>query len=260
MALILRRGAALAARSLRAAAASSASTSVHRLPTVGSLAGAGELSPTQLFLLETRRGFAKGKKSKGDGRGDTVQDVPDIGPTVKSAATTQMETAVVALSRELSKLRTGRASPGMLDHIMVETADVKVALNRIAVVSVLDAHTLSVMPYDPSSMKSIEHAIISSPLGINPTPDSNRIIAAIPPLTKENIQALCKVVTKSAEDFKQSIRRARQKALDTIKKSASGMPKDDVKRLEKEVEELTKKFIKSADDMCKAKEKEISGN
>lgn len=260
MALILRRGVALAARSLRAAAASSASTSVHRLPTVGSLAGARELSPTQLFLLETRRGFAKGKKSKDDGRGDTVQDVPDIGPTVKSAATTQMETAVVALSRELSKLRTGRASPGMLDHIMVETADVKVALNRIAVVSVLDAHTLSVMPYDPSSMKSIEHAIISSPLGINPTPDGNRIIAAIPPLTKENIQALCKVVTKSAEDFKQSIRRARQKALDTLKKSASGMPKDDIKRLEKEVEELTKKFIKSADDMCKAKEKEISGN
>jgi ribosome recycling factor len=171
-----------------------------------------------------------------------------------------MEAAVVALSRELSKLRTGRASPGMLDHIMVETTGVKVALNRLAVVSVLDAHTLSVMPYDPSSMKSIEHAIISSPLGINPTPDGNRIIANIPPLTKENIQALCKVVTKSAEDFKQSIRRARQKALDTIKKSASGMPKDDVKRLEKEVEELTKKFIKSADDMCKAKEKEISGN
>ncbi|XP_062226020.1 uncharacterized protein LOC133924477 [Phragmites australis] len=256
MALLLRRGAALAARSIRTAAAS---TAVRRLPAVGSLAGAGKLAPAQLFLLETRRGFAKGKKSKDD-RGDTVQTGPDIGPTVKSCATTQMEAAVVALSRELSKLRTGRASPGMLDHIIVETADVKVALNRIAVVSVLDAHTLSVMPYDPSSMKSIEHAIISSPLGINPTPDGNRLIAAIPPLTKENIQALCKVVTKSAEDFKQSIRRARQKALDTIKKSASGMPKDDVKRLEKEVDELTKKFIKSADDMCKAKEKEITGS
>ncbi|AQK44457.1 Ribosome-recycling factor [Zea mays] len=259
MALLLRRGVALAARSFRAAAASSASTTVHRLPAGASLAGAGELAPAQLFFFENRRGFAKGKKSKDD-RGDTVQAVPDIGPTVKSAATAQMDAAVIALSRELSKLRTGRATPGMLDHIMVENADVKVALNRIAVVSVLDAHTLSVMPYDPTSMKSIEHAIISSPLGINPTPDGNRIIAAIPPLTKENIQALCKVVTKSAEDFKQSIRRARQKALDTIKKSASSMPKDDVKRIEKEIEELTKKFIKSSDDMCKAKEKEISGN
>ncbi|GJN27208.1 hypothetical protein PR202_gb15207 [Eleusine coracana subsp. coracana] len=236
MALLLRRGAALAARSIRAVAVS-ASTTVHRLPAVGSLAGAAELTPCQLFFLEARRGFAKGKKSKDDGRGETVQAAPDIGPTVKAAATSQMDAAVVALSRELSKLRTGRATPGMLDHIMVETPDVKVALNRIAVVSVLDAHTLSVMPYDPSSMKSIEHAIISSPLGINPTPDGNRIIAAIPPLTKENIQAL-----------------------DTIKKASSSMPKDDVKRLEKEVEELTKKFIKSADDMCKAKEKEISGN
>ncbi|GJN02501.1 hypothetical protein PR202_ga19860 [Eleusine coracana subsp. coracana] len=235
MALLLRRGAALAARSIRAVAVS-ASTTVHRLPAVESL-GAPDLTPCQLFFLEARRGFAKGKKSKDDGRGETVQAAPDIGPTVKAAATSQMDAAVVALSRELSKLRTGRATPGMLDHIMVETPDVKVALNRIAVVSVLDAHTLSVMPYDPSSMKSIEHAIISSPLGINPTPDGNRIIAAIPPLTKENIQAL-----------------------DTIKKASSSMPKDDVKRLEKEVEELTKKFIKSADDMCKAKEKEISGN
>ncbi|KAG8065052.1 hypothetical protein GUJ93_ZPchr0004g39780 [Zizania palustris] len=180
MALFLRRGAALAARSIRTASAS-ASTSVHRLPTVGSLAGAGELAPTKLFLVEARRGFAKGKKSKDDGRRNTVQDAPDIGPTVKLAASSQMEAAVVALARELSKLRTGRASPGMLDHIMVETADVKVPLNRIAVVSVLDAHTLSVMPYDPSSMKPIEHAIISSPLGINPTPDGNRILAAIPP-------------------------------------------------------------------------------
>uniref|UniRef100_A0A0D9W6J5 Ribosome-recycling factor, chloroplastic n=1 Tax=Leersia perrieri TaxID=77586 RepID=A0A0D9W6J5_9ORYZ len=243
MALFLRRGAALASRSIRAAAA--ASTAVHRLPSDGSLAGAGALAPTKLFLLESRRGFAKGKKSKDNGRGDTVQDTPDIGPTVKSAATQQMEASVVALSRELSKLRTGRASPGMLDHIIVETADVKVPLNRVAVVSVLDAHTLSVMPYDPSSMKSIEHAIISSPLGINPTPDGNRIIANIPPHYARSSLNLLRISNK---------------ALDTIKKSSSGMPKDDVKRLEKEIEELTKKFIKSADDMCKAKEKEISGN
>ncbi|THG02491.1 hypothetical protein TEA_022461 [Camellia sinensis var. sinensis] len=77
-------------------------------------------------------------------------------------------------------------------------------------------------------------------------------------LTKEHMQAVCKVVTKSSEDVKQSIRRARQKALDTMKKAGSSFPKDDAKRLEKEVDELTKKFIKSAEDMCKAKEKEIA--
>ncbi|GFY83160.1 ribosome recycling factor [Actinidia rufa] len=72
------------------------------------------------------------------------------------------------------------------------------------------------------------------------------------------MQALCKVVTKSSEDVKQSIRRARQKALDAMKKAGSSYPKDDAERLEKEVEEVTKKFIKSAEDMCKAKEKEIT--
>ena len=140
-----------------------------------------------LLLISRSRLFVCGCVE--DDRGDTVQAAPDIGPTVKSAATAQMDAAVIALSRELSKLRTGRATPGtiaflpvpcccyfsfagqlqflpqitkqihcsagMLDHIMVETADVKVALNRIAVVSVLDAHTLSVMPYDPSVRASL---------------------------------------------------------------------------------------------------------
>lgn len=211
------------------------------------------------FFFGNRRGFAKGRKTKSEDDAGTVQVVPDIGPTVKSTATSQMEAAIVALSRDLSKLRTGRASAGMLDHIIVETGGAKIPLNHVAVVSVLDAQTLSVTPYDPNALKAVEHAIISSPLGLNPTPDGQRMIAAIPPLTKENIQALCKVVAKAGEDVKQSIRRARQKALDSIKKAVSNIPKDDVKRLEKEVEELTKRFVKSAEDMCKAKEKEING-
>ncbi|XP_072950808.1 uncharacterized protein [Typha angustifolia] len=221
--------------------------------------GSGNRLSNDFFFLN-RRGFAKGKKSKNEDEGDTVQVVPDIGPTVKSGALSQMEAAIVALSRELSKLRTGRASAGMLDHIIVETGGVKVPMNRVAVVSVLDAQTLSVTPYDPDSLKAVEHAIIASPLGLNPTPDGQRILAAIPPLTKENMQALCKIVAKSAEDVKQSIRRARQKALDSIKKAASSISKDDVKRLEKEIDDMTKRFVKSADDMCKAKEKEIAGS
>ncbi|KAH7681115.1 ribosome recycling factor protein [Dioscorea alata] len=211
------------------------------------------------FFVGNRRGLAKGRKSKDEDESDTVRAVPDMGP-VKTTAQSQMDAAVVALARELSKLRTGRASAGMLDHVIVETGGVKLSLNRVAVVSVIDAQTLSVMPYDPNTLKALEQAIVSSPLGINPTPDGQRLIAAIPPLTKENVQALCKVVAKSAEDVKQSIRRARQKALDSIKKAASSLPKDDIKRLEKEVEEMTKRFVKTADDMCKAKEKEISGS
>ncbi|KAK6128280.1 hypothetical protein DH2020_037978 [Rehmannia glutinosa] len=158
------------------------------------------------------------------------------GASVKAAAVSQMNAAVDSLSRELAKLRTGRASPGMLDHIMVELYGVKTPLNRMAVVSVLDPKTLAVTPYDPNALKELEKAIISSPLGLNPKADNQRLIAPIPPLTKEHMQAVCKVVSKSSEDVKQSIRRARQK-----------------------IDDLTKKFIKTAEDMCKAKEKEIRG-
>ncbi|EXC19901.1 Ribosome-recycling factor [Morus notabilis] len=228
------------------------------------------LSPPNLdFLRDTRRGFAKGRKSKEDsGSSSTIVELPDLGPTIKSNVTSQMDSAIAALSTELSKLRTGRASSGMLDHIMVDLGDVKLPLNQIAVVSVIDSKTLSVNPFDPSALKSLEKAIISSPLGLSPKVDGERLIAVIPPLTQEHIQflrylisrnicqAVCKVVMKSCEDAKQSIRRARQRAMDTIKKMQSSYPKDDIKRLEKEVEELTKKFTKTAEDLCKAKEKE----
>ncbi|XP_062105505.1 uncharacterized protein LOC133817112 [Humulus lupulus] len=210
------------------------------------------------FIREGRRGFAKGRKSKDDSAASSVEVLPDMGPTIKSNATSQMEAAIAALSGELTKLRTGRASAGMLDHIIVDTGDVKLPLNQIAVVSVIDSKTLSINPFDPTALKSMESAIVSSPLGLNPRVDGERLIAVIPPLTKEHIQAVCKVVMKSCEDARQSIRRARQKAMDTIKKLQSSYPKDDLKRLEKEVEELTKKFIKTAEDLSKAKEKEIT--
>ncbi|GLJ12835.1 hypothetical protein SUGI_0198790 [Cryptomeria japonica] len=204
-----------------------------------------------------QRGFAKGKKSKGDE--GMVEVVPDIGPSVKSAATAQMQAALDALSRELNKLRTGRASSGMLDHIIVESGGIRTPLSHIAAVSVLDPQTLSVTPYDVNSMKEIERAIVSSPLGLNPTSEGQRLVVPVPESSKEHIQAMLKLVTKAAEDVKQSIRRARQKAVDSIKKVGSGMSKDDVKRLEKEVDDVTKKFVKSAEDMCKEKEKEITG-
>ncbi|KAI9127356.1 hypothetical protein K1719_001915 [Acacia pycnantha] len=214
--------------------------------------------PAANFIIESRRGFAKGRKSKDAAGVGTMEVPPDVGPTIKVNAISQMEAAMAALSTELNKLRTGRASPGMLDHIIVETGGVKMPLNRTAVVSVIDQKTLSVNPYDPQALKQLENAIVSSPLGLNPRVDGERLIAVIPPLTKEHVQAINKVVTKSCEDARQSVRRARQKAMDAIKKLYSSLPKDDIKRLEKEVDELTKKFIKNAEDTCKAKEKEIS--
>lgn len=224
------------------------------------------------FPFQHSRSFAKKRNTQSyddDADDDDGDDGAfDAGATVKPAALSQMDAALDALARELTKLRTGRASVGMLDHIVVVSNGMKIPLNGMAAVSVLDPKTLSVSPYDPSTIKELEKAIVASPLGLNPKVEGQRLIAAIPPLTKEHMQAVCKLVTKSSEDAKQSIRRARQKALDTIKKSApkkkgkektgSSISADDAKKLEKEVEELTKKYIKSAEDMSKAKEKEIT--
>ncbi|CAO2820222.1 unnamed protein product [Amaranthus hypochondriacus] len=233
--------------------------SSHLHPRLSLLAPSSSTPPTfpsTHFLYQCRRSFAKGRKSKADDDANASQVVEDIAPVVKSTAISQMEAALEALSRDLTKLRTGRASTGMLDHIIVETSGVKMNLNRLALVTIVDSKTLSITPYDPQTIKELEKAIVSSPLGLNPKPDGDRLVAVIPPLTKEHIQAMCKVVSKSSEEVKQSVRRARQKALDTIKKA--GYPKDSAKRLEKEIDELTKKFVKSAEDICKAKEKEIS--
>lgn len=213
-------------------------------------------------LGDFRRGYAKGgnkgnKKSKGDDA-DKIVLPPNFVPDLKASASSQMDLAVVALSRELSKLRTGRANPGMLDHIVVETGGVKAPLNRLAMISVMDPRTLSITPYDSTGLKAINKAIVSSPLGINPKEDGERLIAVIPPLTTEHMRALVKVVSKSCEDVKQSIRRARQKAFDSIKKYGPSLTKDSTKKVEKEVDDITKKFVKSAEDMCKAKEKEIT--
>ncbi|KAL3636676.1 hypothetical protein CASFOL_018975 [Castilleja foliolosa] len=262
-------------------------------------------SPATIFSqFNTRRGFAKGRKpqikkeveeeeeeeDEEEEYETKVEDEKgvDVGLRAKATALSQMNAAIDSLSRELTKLRTGRASSGMLDHIMVEQYGVKTPLSRIAVVSVLDPKTLAVTPYDSNALKELEKAIISSPLGLNPKPDGQRLITPIPPLTKEHMQAVCKVVAKSSEDVKQSIRRARQKAFETIKKAAPKKDKDskdkkdkdkkdkknkekdkkdegptitedDAKRLEKEIDDLTKKFIKTAEDMCKAREKEIRG-
>lgn len=239
-------------------------------------------SPSPNFhQFDACRSFSKGRKqqikeeSEEEGEEEEDDDEDDegrldhgnVGASTKAAAASQMDAAVDALSRELTKLRTGRASEGMLDHIMVEYYGVKTPINRMAAISVSDPKTLKVTPFDPSTLKELEKAIISSPLGLNPRSDDQQLIIPIPSLTKEHTQAIIKVVAKASEDVKQSIRRSRQKALDSIKKAApkkkdkdkagSSLSEDEVKQMEKEIDDLTKKYIKKAEDMCKTKEKEI---
>ncbi|KAI3985682.1 hypothetical protein MKX01_033965 [Papaver californicum] len=180
------------------------------------------------YLKEFRREFAKGKKSKNSNSGSTAE-VVDIGPSLKANTSALME-----------------------------AAQWKDVFALCLWCSVLEAQTISISPYDPKTlMKPVENALRECPLGISPRVDGDRLIVPMPPVTKETMQAMCKVVAKAGEDVKLSIRRARQKAIDTIKQASSSMPKDDLKRLEKEIDEMNKKYSKSTEDMCKAKEKEI---
>ncbi|KAH1210583.1 Ribosome-recycling factor [Glycine max] len=177
----------------------------------------------------------------------TIEVPPNVGPTIKANAVSQMEAAMAALaipseqatyrkgiprsSLLIERNNDGHVSTGMLDHIIVETSGLKMPLNWLVVVFVLDQKTLQ-----------RECHIVSSPLGLNPKSDGERLIAA-----------MTKLVAKSCEDASQSIRRAQQKAMDAIKKLYSSLPKDDIKRLEKEVDDLTKKISKTAEDVCKVK-------
>ncbi|KAH7440868.1 hypothetical protein KP509_03G014600 [Ceratopteris richardii] len=209
-------------------------------------------SPFKIHL----RTFAKAKKAKGND--DDSAPYVDVYPTVKENAINQMEASLDALTRELSKLRTGRVSAGMLDHVtVVDNNGMRSPLTHVAAVTVIDNDKLRVTPFDSSIVKCVEHGVRSSPLKLNPVVDGDIISVPVPKPTKEYIETMLKVVGKAAETAKLSIRRARQTAMDAVKKSSGNVSKDDIKRREKEIDDLTKKFVKTVDDNCKAKEKEM---
>ncbi|KAL3702044.1 hypothetical protein R1sor_020066 [Riccia sorocarpa] len=232
-------------------------------------------------LIQSRSFAAKAKKSKS--KSDEPEVEEDVTAVAKETATKMMDMALDVLSREHSKLRTGRASSGMLDHITVDSHGVRTPLSHIAAVSVSGLQTLSVLPYDPSMVKEVEKALLLSPLGLNPIVEGSILTVPLPRPQQDSQQAfhplgtyyvrrghdlltvrislsvgyasMCKLALKAGETAKLSIRRARKDALDRVK--AAGLSKDEMKRFEKDVEELTKKYVKSTDDICKKKEKEI---
>ncbi|CAM6089536.1 unnamed protein product [Calypogeia fissa] len=206
------------------------------------------------IVLQTRGLAAKAKKAKS--KVEQPESTEDTAATAKTNAVKMMETALDVLCREHSKLRTGRASAGMLDHITVEAHGVRTPLNHIAAVTVSGLQTLNVLPYDASMVKEVEKAILNSPMGLNPQVDGATMTVPLPRLTKEHCETMCKLVGKAGESAKLTIRRARKEALDMVKASGD-LSKDEMKRFEKEVEDLTKKYTKTIDDTCKNKENEI---
>ena len=164
-----------------------------------------------------------------------------------------------ALGRDLAAIRAGRANPGVLDKIVVDYYGVPTPIPQMAAVSVAEARVLVIQPWDASTLKSIEKAIQTSDLGINPTNDGKVIRIMFPQLTEERRREITKDVSKLCEEAKVAIRSIRRDTIDKFKamKKNAEMTEDDLKSAEKDVQTLTDKYCKEADEMSAKKEKEI---
>jgi len=170
----------------------------------------------------------------------------------------QMTKGVSHLESELVKIRAGKANPQMLDGIMVDYYGSATPINQVGNISVMDARTLSIQPWEKNMLQPIERAIIASNIGINPQNDGNLIRLFLPPLTEERRRELVKRSNGEGENSKVTIRNIRREAIEQVKKlQKEGLSEDEAKDAEKDVQELTDKHIALIDKHLAQKEKEI---
>jgi ribosome recycling factor len=174
-------------------------------------------------------------------------------------ATDRMEKAVEAIRREFATVRTGRASPHILDRVQVDYYGAQTPINQLAQVSASEARLLTVTPYDKSSIKSIEKAILESDVGLTPSNDGNVIRLTLPELTEERRKDLVKVVHNIAEEGRVSIRHIRREVMHDLKelKSEGEVGEDQERRAESELQKLTDAKIGEIDSFLSGKEEEI---
>jgi ribosome recycling factor len=169
-----------------------------------------------------------------------------------------MEESIEHLERELVRVRTGKASPAMLNGIMVNYYGVPTPINQTANISTADSRTITIQPFDKSNLPNIEKAIFEANLGVTPQNDGELIRINIPPLTEERRRQLAKIVRSEGEEAKISIRNARRDAMEHIKKEVkNGYPEDAGKRKEDEVQDWTDKYSKRVETIVDNKENEV---
>ena len=172
---------------------------------------------------------------------------------------TRMNKAIIALENNFDTIRAGLANPAVLNRVTFEYYGAPTPLNSMADIRLADARTLVIKPYDASTLKAMEKAILASDVGITPANDGQVIRLCFPQLTEERRRDLCKQVTKMAEDAKVAIRNIRRDANDTAKKMQKDgeMTEDEGKASEKSVQDLTDKFIKMIDAAAAKKQSEV---
>ncbi|HIE03430.1 MAG TPA: ribosome recycling factor [Candidatus Latescibacteria bacterium] len=178
---------------------------------------------------------------------------------LKGEVRVKMEKSLETLRHEFSQIRTGRASPALLDAIRVEYYGTMVPIPHIANVSAPEARLLVIQPWDKSTLPAIEKAILGSDLGITPSNDGNVIRLSIPPLTEERRQELVRIVRRLAEDTRVAVRNIRREAVERLRKAQKDgeLSEDESRRAQKEVQEITDEYIKKVGEALAQKEAEI---
>jgi ribosome recycling factor len=171
----------------------------------------------------------------------------------------RMRKTMRVLEADLRTIRTGRASPSLVERVMVEYYGTPTPLNQLAVISAPEPQLLTVRPYDPGSLGDIERAILKSELGLTPTDDGRIIRLPIPRLTEERRQELAKLVRQRVEDGKVALRNIRREALDDLREFEKEklISEDDLYRGKDDLEDLTGRYAKQTDEMSARKQQEI---
>ena len=178
---------------------------------------------------------------------------------IKKDTTARMRKSADALSHELAKVRTGRAHPSLLDHIMVSYYGSDVPLNQVSNVNVEDARTLAITVWEKNMVKPVEKAIMNSDLGLNPNTAGTVIRVPLPPLTEERRKDLIRIVRHEAEQARVAVRNIRRDAnsdLKTLMKDKD-ISEDDERRGEELVQKLTDEYVKKIDELLAEKEKDL---
>jgi len=176
-----------------------------------------------------------------------------------SEAKSHMEKAVDAMRREFSAVRTGKASPALLDIVRVDAYGSRMPIQQVATVNAPEPRMLIVQPWDKSLLKAIEKAIQEAELGLNPSNDGNVIRVPIPALTEERRRDMVKMLHKLAEEGRVAVRHARQEANKELKRKqqAHEISEDDARRQMDEIQKLTDTYIGRIDELLKVKEQEV---
>ncbi len=171
----------------------------------------------------------------------------------------KMEKSISALKSEFARVRTGRASTGILDHVLVDYYGTPTRLNQMATLAVPESRMITIQPWDISTLPAIEKAILKSDLALTPSNDGKMIRITIPELTEERRREIVKVIRNMTEDCRVAIRHSRKEGKDQLKRleKEKEITEDEHRKIQDEIQKLTDQYVKKADQILKKKEEEV---